>query len=243
MQYERHIQAGAQIFDDLEENVCGYRFNCVGFPGPPKASQNWHLWAHGTTREGACGILAVGKVLPTDHGVAGLDLSEESFSFYGRSMNAPQWNEGVVQLARTCFHSTKNCSGIVFAGLLPCHVKGKRADTASENNLARFHALVHSCSSDRRWATRFVAARIDYIFVLSDRSKADHPPDATKRVKKQKALSLNPQLALLGGSVDESWGQWQASASSASEPHEPSMPSNIKQEEPENLMAAASAFS
>ena len=197
-----------------------------------------------TTREGACGILAVGKVLPTDRGVAGLGPSEDSFSFYGRSMNAPQWNEGVVQLACKCFHSTKNCSGIVFAGLLPSgHVKGKRADTAYENNLARFHALVHSCSSGRRWAIRFVAARIDYIFVLSDRSKADYPPDETKRVKKQKALSLNPQLALQDGSVDESWGRWQANPSSASQPPEPSMPSNIKQEEPENLMAAGSAFS
>ena len=37
LQYERHIQAEAQIFDDLEENVCGYRFNCVGFPGPSKS--------------------------------------------------------------------------------------------------------------------------------------------------------------------------------------------------------------
>ena len=122
LQYERHIQAGAQIFDDLEENLCGYRFNCVGFPGPPKASQTWHLRAHATTREGACGILAVGKVLTTDHGVAGLDPSEDSFSFCGRSMNAPQWNEGVVQLACKCFHSTKNCSGIVFAAppLWPC---------------------------------------------------------------------------------------------------------------------------
>ena len=48
---------------------------------------------------------------------------------------------------------------------------------------------------------------------------ADYPPDERKRVKRQKA----------------SWGHWQANASSASQPPEPSMPSNIKQEEPENL--------
>ena len=106
MQYERHITGEAQIVDDLEENVCGYRFNCEGFPGPPKASQNWHLWAHATTREGACGILVVGKVLPTDHSVAGLDPSDDTSSFFGRSMNAPQWNEGVVALACKCYHST-----------------------------------------------------------------------------------------------------------------------------------------
>ena len=209
LQCERHITGEAQIFDDLEENVCGYRFNCEGFPGPPKASQNWHLWAHATTRKGACGILAVGKVLPTDHSVAGLDPSEDTFSFFGRSMNAPQWNEGVVALACKCYRSTKNCSGIVFAGLLPCaHAKGKRADVAYENNLSKFHALVHSISTDRRWAIRLTAARIDYIFVLSDRSKADYPPDETKRrVKRQKALSLSPQLALQDGTLDESWGR------------------------------------
>ena len=132
----------------------------------------------------------------------------------------------------------------MFAGLLPCgHAKGKRADVAYENNLSKFHALVHSVSIDRRWAIRFTAARIDYIFVLSDRVKTEYPPDETKRrVKRQKALSLNPQLALQDGSLDESWGRWQANP--LPEPHtfEPSLPSNIKQEEPENLMAAASAF-
>ena len=104
LQYERHIQAEAQIFDDLEENVRGYRFNCVGFPGPPKASQNWHLWAHATTREGACGILAVGKVLPADHGVAGLDPTKDSFSFYGRSMNAPQRRSSATCAQVLSFH-------------------------------------------------------------------------------------------------------------------------------------------
>ena len=37
---------------------------------PARTGKNW---AHATTREGACGILAAGKVLPTDHSVAGLD--------------------------------------------------------------------------------------------------------------------------------------------------------------------------
>ena len=233
--YERHITGEAQIFDDLEENFGGYRFNCEGFPGPPKASQNWRLWAHATTREGACGILAVGKVLPTDHSVAGLDPSDDTFSFFGRSMNAPQWNEGVLALACKCYHSTKNWSG-----LLPCgHAKGKRADVAYKNNLSKFHALVHSVSTNRRWAIRFTAARIDYIFVLADRAKAAYPPDETRRrVKRQKALSLNPQLALQDGSLDESWGRWQTNPLPELHISEPSMPSNIKQEEPESLMAA-----
>ena len=91
-----------------------------------------------------------------------------------------------------------------------------------------------------------MAARIDFIFVLSDRAKADYPQDATKmRFRRQKALSLNPQLALQDIPADESWGHWQANASAAagpSGPSEPPRPSNIKQEEPENLMADSSAF-
>ena len=105
------------------------------------------------------------KGLPTDYQVAGLNANKDTFSFYGRSMNNPEWTQGVAQLACKCFFSTKNCSGIVFAGLMPSnHVKCKSASTSSENNLARFHPLVHSCSRDRRWAIRFVAARIDFIF-------------------------------------------------------------------------------
>ena len=211
LNYERHITEGATWFQELEENVVGYRFRCEGFPGPPLTAQNWHLWAHATTREGATGILATGKVLPTDHAVAGLDPEEDTYSFFGRSTPNPEWEQGVIQLASKCFHSTKNCSGVVFAGLLPSgHVKGKSASVSYENNLARFHALVHSCSSDRRWAIRFVAARIDFIFVLSERAKANYPPEATLPAKKgPKAIQGQPTLAIADGPVaDDSWGQW-----------------------------------
>ena len=171
IRYDKHLRGGAQLLCDVEENVVGMKFQAVNFPGPPPASQNWNLWAHATTIEGATGILATGKVLPTDYQVAGLDANEDTFSFYGRSMNNPEWTPGVAQLAWKCFHSTKNCSGIVFAGLMPSnHIKGKSASTSYENNLTRFYPLVHSCSNDRRRAIRFVAARIDFIFVLSDRS-------------------------------------------------------------------------
>ena len=97
LNYERHFQEGASLFHNVEENVVGYRFKCVGFPGPPVAAQNWHLWAHATTREGATGILATGKILPTDHQVADLEAHEDTFSFFGRSMSNPDWNTGVVQ--------------------------------------------------------------------------------------------------------------------------------------------------
>ena len=242
LNYERHFQEGASLFHNVEENVVGYRFKCVGFPGPPVAAQNWHLWAHATTREGATGILATGKILPTDHQVADLEAHEDTFSFFGRSMSNPDWNTGVVQLACKCFHSTKNCSGVVFAGLLPSgHVKGKSASTSYENNLARFHALVHSCSSDKRWAIRFAAARIDFVFVLSDRNKANYPRQENPPPRKTgpKAISTQPTLALTDGHVDESWGRWSLPPSEKA-----GSPTDVASAEPDtdNLMATSSAF-
>ena len=71
IKYDKHLRDGAQLLSDVEENVVGTKFLAVNFPGPPPAS--WHLWAHATTREGATGILATGKVLPTDYQVAGLE--------------------------------------------------------------------------------------------------------------------------------------------------------------------------
>ena len=211
LNYERHFTEGATWFQGLEENVVGYKFRCEGFPGPPLAAQNWHMWAHATTREGATGILATGTVLPTDHAVAGLDPEEDTYSFYGRSTPNPEWDQGVVQLASKCFHSTKNCSGVVFAGLLPPgHVKGKSASVSYENKLAKFYALVHSCSSDRRWAIRFVAARIDFIFVLSEKAKANFPQQEGQPARKRgpKAIFGQPPLAIADGSTDDSWGRW-----------------------------------
>ena len=119
IKYDKHLPGGAQLFSDVEENVVGMKFQAVNLPGPPPASQNWHLWVHATTREGATRILATGKILPADYQVASLDANEDTFSVYGRSMNNPECTPGVVQLACKCFHSTKNCSGSMFAGLMP----------------------------------------------------------------------------------------------------------------------------
>ena len=91
IRYDKHLQDGAQLLSDVEENIVGMKFQTVNFPGPPPASQNWPLWAHATTTEGATGILAKGKVLPTDYQVAGLGANEATFSFYGRSMTNPDW--------------------------------------------------------------------------------------------------------------------------------------------------------
>ena len=98
------------------------------------------------------------------------------------------------------------------AGLMPSnHIKGRSASTSYENNLARFYPLVHSCSNDRRSAIRFVAARIDFIFVLSARSKANFPADPQhKRAKQQKALTSGQSLLALTDqdeAWDEAWGE------------------------------------
>ena len=83
-------------------------------------------------------------------------------------------------------------------------------------NLTRFYPLVHSCSNDRTWAIGFVAARIDFIFVLSDRSKANFPADPqSKRAKQQKALTGGQSLLALTDQ-DEAWGKWKPSDSRSS---------------------------
>ena len=66
------------------------KFQAVNFPGP------FLLLRIGTfglmpPPERSNGILATGKVLPRDYQVAGLDANEDTFSFYGRSMNNPEW--------------------------------------------------------------------------------------------------------------------------------------------------------
>ena len=112
------------------------------------------------------------------------------------------------------------------------------------------HALAHSCSSDRRWAIRFVAARIDFIFALSERAKANFPSEEGLPARRgPKAIQGQPTLAVADGPVaDDSWGKWHPLP-------EPSQSSGVhsgfaakaKEELPEgsdteDLMASAKAF-
>ena len=65
-------------------------------------------------------------------------------------------------------NSTKNCSGVVVGGCLGCnHQRSKRAETTHESHLCKYHCLVHSPSSDKRWAIRETGASIDRMWVLS----------------------------------------------------------------------------
>ena len=159
-------------------------------------------------------------------------------------MNNPEWTPGVAQLACKCFHSTKNCSGIVFTGLMPSnHINSKSVSTSYETNLTRFYPLGHSCSNDRRWAIRFVAARIDFIVVLSDRSKAKFPADPqSKRAQQQKALTGGQSLLALTDQ-DEAWGKWRPSDSRSSKDAVISDPVTVKQEETEPSKASSARAS
>ena len=130
------------------------------------------------------------------------------------------------------------------------HVKGKSASVSYEHNLAKFHALVHSCSSDRRWAIRFVAARLDFIFVLSESAKANFPPEAGLPARRgPKAIQSQPTLAIADGPVaDDSWGQWHPRPEPSETPGvHSSFAAKAKEELPdgsdaEDLMASAKAF-
>ena len=47
------------------------------------------------------------------------------------------------------------------------HVKSPSASTSHEGHMAKFHPLIHSASSDKRWTIRAVAARLDKLWVVS----------------------------------------------------------------------------
>ena len=53
-------------------------------------------------------IIDCGRILPTDVKVAGVPAGEDSFSFYGRATDKPDWQEGVQDLVAQRHRSTKN---------------------------------------------------------------------------------------------------------------------------------------
>ncbi|CAE7255104.1 unnamed protein product, partial [Symbiodinium natans] len=113
----------------------------------------WYLWGHGTDYTGGTDILACGRILPTDVKVAGVPNGEDSFSFYGRATDKPEWQEGVQEFVAQLHHSTKNSCGIMFGGYLSCnHTKSKTASASHENHLAKFHPLILSPASDKQGA-------------------------------------------------------------------------------------------
>ena len=145
-------------------------------------------------------------------------------------MNNPEWTPGVAQLACKCFHSTKNCLAIAFAGLTPSnHIKDKSASTSYEINFTRFILLCIVAPMIEGGPFVLLLLVLIFIFMLSDRSKAKFPADPqSKRAQQQKALTGGPSF-----DQDEVWGQWKPSDSTSSKDAIISNPVTVKQEDTE----------
>ena len=225
--FEDHI-GEATYYASREKNVAVLQFELQHMPGPPVQPQNWYTWSHGTDMQGLIGILSIGRVLPTDAEVSG--SAEGSFAFYGKAFDKPSWFEGLAEWVASLHHSTKNSCGCLVGGPLASgHVKSPSASTSHEGHMAKFHPLIHSASSDKRWAIRAVAARLDRLWVISELLQTDFPPGepSTARLKGPKR-----PLAL----ADDNWGPWTnigladeqlETMLRTSQPGEPSAPSGL----------------
>ena len=112
------------------------------------------------------------RVFRSDADVVGTPPGDDCFSFYGKAMRWSNWTPHLTEFLTKIHNSTKNCSGVVVGvvvgGFLGCnHQKSKRAETTHESHLCKYHCLVHSPSSDKRWAIHEAGARIDRIWVPS----------------------------------------------------------------------------
>ena len=211
--FEDHI-GEATYYASREKNVAVLQSELQHMPGPPAQPQNWYTWSHGADMQGLIGILSIGRVLPTDAEVSG--SAEGSFAFYGRAFDKPQWFEGQAEWVAGLHHSTKNSCGVLVGGLM------------AAGHMAKFHPLIHS-SSDKRWAIRAVAARLDRLWVVSELLQTDFPPGelSTARLKGPRR-----PLAL----ADDNWGPWTnigladeqlETTLRTSQPGEPSAPSGL----------------
>ena len=166
--YQQMFARGAQEYAAPEEALHVREFPVQFFPGPAVSPNQWYVWAHGTTPQGLVGILTAGRVFRSDAEVVGTPKGEDCFSFYGKAMQWTNWAPSLTEFLTKAHHSTKNSSGVVVGGYLGSqHVKSKSAQTTHESHLCKYHCLVHSPSSDKRWAIREAGARIDRIWVLS----------------------------------------------------------------------------
>ena len=87
--------------------------------------------------------------------------------------------------------------------LASSHVKSPSASTSHhEGHMAKFHPLIHSASSDKRWAIRAVAARLDRLWVVSELSQTDFPPGEPPSAARVKGPRRPLTLA------DDNWGPW-----------------------------------
>ena len=142
-----------------------------------------------------------GRVFRSNAGVVGTPPGEDCFSFYGKATQWSNWIPHLTEFLSKIHNSTQNCSGVVVGGFLGCnHQKSKRAETTHESRLCKYHCLVHSPSSDKRWAIREAGARIARIWALSSTHWAGNPS-----MPSSSSLFL-PAPPLLAVTNDDDWG-------------------------------------
>ena len=153
--FQHMFLLGAREYAISEESVHIWEFP-VNFPGPAWSPIN------GTS----------GGMVPPLRVLWESSRQDEFFGpmlmFLWQSHAMEQWTPHLTEFLTKIHNLTKNCSGVVVGGCLGCnHQKSKRAETTHESHLCKYHCLVHSPSSDKRWAIREAGARIDRIWVLS----------------------------------------------------------------------------
>ena len=160
-----------------------------------------------------------------------LDQQKVLSPFYGKAFDKPTWFEGLAEWVASLHQSTKNSCGCLDGGLMASgHVKSPSASTSHEGHMAKFHPLIHSASSDKRWAIRAVAARLDKLWVVSELLKTDFPPGEPSAAR---AKGPKRPLAL----ADDNRGRWTnigladerlETLLKTSNPGEPSAPSGLQ---------------
>ena len=127
-------------------------------------------------------------------------------------------------------HSTKNSCRCLVGGLLASgHVKSPSASTSHESH-SQVSPTIHSASSDKRWAIRAVAARLDRLWVVF----RTFPDGFSARRAALSSLCERPKTA--AGLADDNWGPWTnigladkqlETLLRSSRPSEPSAPSGL----------------
>ena len=82
-------------------------FDARGFPGPPLAAQHWHPVGQPLKKEQRA-FWPQAKSCPQTMQLLVWILRRTPTPFSGEAPNILNGNQGVIQLASKCFHSTKN---------------------------------------------------------------------------------------------------------------------------------------
>ena len=165
-------------------------------------------------------------MLPTDAEVAG--SPEGAFSFYGRAFDKPFGLRAFQNGWQASITARRTAAAFSWGASWP--QAASKAPALPPVMKAIWQSFTHlsTASSDKRWAIRAVAARLDRLWVVSELAQTDCPPrepSSAARIKGPKR-----PLAL----ADDNWGPWQGigladkeleSLLQTSKPSEPSMPS------------------